>query len=318
MMDPFCDLALSQVPRILGLGDRDRRSKTFGCFDRYYWHYRLLDFPNARFQEAALLLALLYGEDFPANIYHGKEKLLEWLQGTVGFWLGIRNGDGSVDEAYPYERSFCATAFSAYAVTESLLLLDWEAPPTVERTADWLAKNENRTVSNQMAASAIALYNFYLLTGDVKYRSAAQDKVEALLQSQGETGCFPEYGGYDVGYQSVSLSLLAKYYLKAQDSALLGPMKKAVEFLEGKVGEDGNYDREGTSRRTQFLYPHGLEVMKSEVIARLLRGLKANRVINPGWLDDRYVIQLTTDYLQTYLEARRAHDQRQADCAQTL
>lgn len=80
-----------------------------------------------------------------------------------------------------------------------------------------------------------------------------------------------------------------------------------------RVQEDGSYDLGGTSRQTQFLYPFGLAVINSDVVRRLLNGLNANRIIHPGWLDDRYVIQLTTNYLQTYLKLYHADDNDQVD-----
>ena len=37
-------------------------------------------------------------------------------------------------------------------------------------------------------------------------------KLERILQLQSEEGWFPEYGGADIGYLSVSLDMLAEYY----------------------------------------------------------------------------------------------------------
>ena len=312
-MEHFRDLALGQAPRILGLGDRQKGSATFGCFDRAYWHYRFLDFPNARFQEAVLLLALLWHENFPGNIYFANKKILEWADAAIHFWFKSRNRDGSVAEAYPFERSFCATCFTTFAITESLLLLDRRAPASLEITANWLARNNSPAVANQMAVAAIALDNCYRLTGVEQYRTAAQAKIETLLKSQDAAGYFPEYGGYDVGYSSITLSCLAHYQRKTRAANLLPAMQHAARFLEARVREDGTYSIEGTSRQTQFLYPYGLVVLRSDVARRLTNGLRANRVISPAWLDDRYIIQLTTDYLLAYLELYHADDYRQVD-----
>ena len=76
----YKEIVLSQTPRILGLGDRNESSKTFGCFDRYYWHYKLLDISNARFQESTLLLALLYCNNFNKNI---NEENIECFEADV-------------------------------------------------------------------------------------------------------------------------------------------------------------------------------------------------------------------------------------------
>ena len=134
-------LALGQIPRILGLGDRDERSETFGCFDRYHWHYKLLDMPNARFQEVALLLALLYKNRFKGNIFYNKKKTLAWTIGAIDYWATISNKDGSVNEVYPNERSFCGTSFSAYAISEAIITLQLGKKYDLEPTGNWLKRH---------------------------------------------------------------------------------------------------------------------------------------------------------------------------------
>lgn len=305
----YADITLTQVPRILGFGDRNKDSSTYGCFDRYYWHYKLIDIPNARFQEAVLLLALLYKYDFPGNIYYQRANIKDWIQAGIDFWARSRNRDGSLNEIYPYERSFCATSFSTYAVTEAIIILkDNLSPPSLQKTGVWLSNNDNFEVSNQMAESALALHNIFLLTGKNEFQVAAREKVAWLVDNQDFEGFFPEYGDYDVGYLSLTLSCLARYYLKTGVENLVLPMKKAVRFLEERIRENGSFDIEGTSRRTQYIYPYGLRVLKSEAVRRHLLGLRENKIINPAWLDDRYVVPLAIDYLQTYLEKRDVDD----------
>jgi hypothetical protein len=297
-VSPYWALACAQLPRILGLGDRARGSRTFGCFDRNYWKYGLLDFPNARFQEAVALLALLYRHPGSGNLIAGRAVVLEWIQGAAAFWSERRNRDGSVSEVYPGERCFCATAFSFAAVTEAFLSLGFDPDPRWASTAAWLAGRDNREASNQSAASARALFNWFLLSGDVHAREAARERMDALLRRQDAAGSFPEYGGADLGYHTVTLSELMRYQRRAKDDALVPGLRRAVAFVEAGVGPDGRYDAAAGSRRTQFLYPYGLAVLGSDVVARHQRGLAADRVIHPGWLDDRYVIQMATDFLE--------------------
>ena len=46
-------------------------SPTYGCFDRAYWHYRMIDFPCGMSQEFVLPLALVWSmPDLPGNVYH--------------------------------------------------------------------------------------------------------------------------------------------------------------------------------------------------------------------------------------------------------
>lgn len=288
----FAQKALSQLERILGLCDREPTSKTYGCCDRNYWHYRLLDLPNARLQEVCWFLAA-HDQTSP--------KLIQWAQGMIDFWVAHQNSDGSVNEVYPFERSFCATSFSTLAVTESLLLqedlhIDFDA---LLKTGRWLADHHNTPVFNQEAASLVALHNIAQLTGDKTISAQVTKRKSQLIMLQDASGYFPEYGGMDIGYLTISLGLLALYSEKTQDAEIIAACEKAARFLEPRINEDGRYDNNQTSRRTQYLYPYGLAVFAPNILARLQTGLEQNRVINPQWMDDRYCIALATDYLLT-------------------
>lgn len=306
--DIYKKIVLSQVPRILGFGDRAQHSRTFGCFDRYYWHYKLIDFPNARFQEVVLLLALLYKENFEGNIYSANDRILEWILGAMEFWIQNRNRNGSVNEAYPYECSFCATSFTTYAIAEGLISVDSDYFVDLEQTGNWLSRNNNIEVSNQMAAAILALYNIALITGKKKYLAASKEKLTQVIEHQTIEGFYPEYDGPDIGYHTLTLSCLAKYYKKSQDASVLDSLKRAAKWAEEIITDNGSFDYSNTTRKTQFLYPHGFAILRSDVVNRHIKGLERNEILNPGWLDDRYVIPLTTDYLQTYLELKNADD----------
>ena len=56
---------IEQIPRLIGLLNRNPLSVNYGCFDRDYWQYKIVDFPCCRKQEAVLTLALLYTFDNP-------------------------------------------------------------------------------------------------------------------------------------------------------------------------------------------------------------------------------------------------------------
>ena len=50
-------------PKILTLQDRNAHSPTYGCFDRNFWHYKIIDFPSGMAAEFVwpLALALVVG-----------------------------------------------------------------------------------------------------------------------------------------------------------------------------------------------------------------------------------------------------------------
>src|SRR4029078_21578 len=54
----FGRAALDLIPKILTLQDRNAHSPTYGCFDRNFWHYKIIDFPSGILQEAVCVPAL--------------------------------------------------------------------------------------------------------------------------------------------------------------------------------------------------------------------------------------------------------------------
>ncbi|MBN2328373.1 MAG: hypothetical protein JXR73_14605 [Candidatus Omnitrophica bacterium] len=297
----YGDIALSQSYRILGLGDRESQSLSYGCFDRCYWHYRQTDFVNARFQEASQFLALLHNYPHPQNRFYQQPKIYEWAAQAVQFWTKIQRRDGSFDEYWPYERSFCVTSFTLYAAAETCRLLKCPAPKdSMHKAANWLLARDNPIVMNQMAASAVALRIAGELLENEAILKGAEKRIHFILSHQHPTGYFEEYGGADIGYQTISLSCLAQYYLHTRDADVLEGARRGFRFLDDKIDEKGSYDFQNTSRRTQYFYPFGFRVFEEwDLLGRHKNGLQKNEAINPSWFDDRYCLPLAIDYLQT-------------------
>lgn len=297
----FSVIALSQVPRILGLCDRNPQSPHQGCFDRLYWNYRITDFPSMWMQSGCLLLALLFTQRFAGNEFFDKYKVGEWARKSIEYWAKSLHTDGSGDEMYPYERSYCATAFSACAVAESLMLIDAPIPRIIEVTGTWLSRQPQPQATNQLAAACLAVHNIAVLLKDPILGRSAQRMAFSLLKSQTAEGIFVEYGGCDIGYLSITLGLLARLHQKTGEDHWMVAARRVIGFLEDKIHEDGTYDSRASSRKTQYLYPFGFAYFGSGILDRIIHGLKGNRILNPAWLDDRYTIPMTTDYLETYL-----------------
>lgn len=312
----FSDVVLLTAPRILGLMDRDPESTTYGCCERYYWHYKLHDFANARFQEITNLLALLYSYAFNGNIYHGNKQILNWSLAAAAYWTKIQYSDGSVAELYPYERSFCATAFSTLAVCEALLeLLETDECETVrrylqtnrlsvalERAAGFLCRNVGFKVANQAAAAATAIHCVGVLAGRKELEQEASQIASEVLRIQCEQGFFSEYGGFDLGYSTITAGVLATYQARGGKapgvaSALADVAAKAREHID----DHGNYGCAFMSRNTSYIFSHGLTSHGRDVLVRIEAGLAANSVVSPLWMDDRYCIGLALDYLKTHI-----------------
>jgi hypothetical protein len=109
--DLFAREALSQIPKILTLLDRNPNSPTYGCFDRNFWHYRMIDFPSGMAQEFVLPLALVYKLDISGNQYFNQPAIKEWVAAGILFAAASAHPDGSCDDYFPFERAGGAAAF---------------------------------------------------------------------------------------------------------------------------------------------------------------------------------------------------------------
>jgi len=301
----FFKIVEISLPRILGLCDRNFLSKTYGCFDRNYWHVKILDFPNIRFQEAALVLALIYKNKIIDNFFQ-KEKIRLFAVGAVNFAFSRQNKDGSFNEGYPFDRSFAATSFAGYALTQTIMLLEldgWE--DNIIKLGSWLSRNNHPEVSNQMAGAANALYNIYLITNNKIYKKASQNKIHILYKNKTNNQFLPEYGGADIGYLSIALSNLSDLWKKSKDDLIYQIANDSAVFINNHLDEFGRFDWKKMSRKTQYVYPYGFTVLKIyEVVMKLANGLKQNLILNPLWMDDRYCIPFALDYLMAVLQLR--------------
>lgn len=263
--DWYCHEAVRSLPRILLMVDRNPLSRTYGCFDREYWHYRTVDFPCGMSQEFCLPLALVYRHPFPGNPYYRAPRLAGLTEAAIDFARMSSHKDGSCDDYFPFERALGALVFSTYAMAESYHVLELDRPDLLEFFAlrgDWLRRhNETGQLANHQALAALALYNVFLLTGETRFRTASDEFRDLTLSWQHEEGWFQEYEGADPGYQTCTISFLAKLYRKSGSESLLKPLERAVRFAAHFQHPDGCYGGEYGSRNTYHFYPHGFEVM---------------------------------------------------------
>lgn len=294
------------IPRILGFINRNNCSSTYGCSERTYWHYKLKDFTNIRFQEACLLLTLLYKNQFPENILFNKKWTLNLIKAIIDYSLKIQNKDGSFNEVYPYERSFCASSFFTVALTETLLSLSElknnKIISCLIKTGDWLNANQNENVVNQQIAATLALFNISALTDLKEYNVTAKKRYKKIISDFNKKGFFNEYDGLDIGYTSISLGLLKLMIQRKyiQEEKCFNSM---LETIDKATNESGNFDYKKYSRKTNYLYIYGLLKNKT-LINKITIGVKNNKIPNPLWMDDRYLIPFLTDYLLAYIEVK--------------
>jgi hypothetical protein len=267
---PYLEAALQAVPRILLMLDRNPFSRTYGCFDREYWHYRTMDFPCGMNEEFVLVLAEAWRAEHPGNRFHRNERVAELIRAALGFSQKSAHADGSCDDYFPHEKALGATTFSLYAMAESASILGLQDDALLSflaRRGRWLMHHEETgKLSNHQALAALALETLHRLLGGKEFRSASEMYLERALSWQHGEGWFQEYEGADPGYQSCSISFLA--YLRAKRGndlpRLSAALNRAVDFAWHFAHPDGSYAGEYGSRNTYHFYPHGFELLAAE------------------------------------------------------
>src|SRR5438094_607476 len=159
--DLFARESLAQIPKILTLQDRNPHSPTYGCFDRNFWHYKIIDFPSGMAGEFVWPLALAMTCDAPGNPFFKNETLREWIVAGIRYAARSAHADGACDDYFPFEKAGGAAAFSLLACVESYSLLglrDEEILKFFHRRANWLAHhNESGRLTNHQALIVLCL-----------------------------------------------------------------------------------------------------------------------------------------------------------------
>ncbi|HVG20712.1 MAG TPA: hypothetical protein VNI02_16805, partial [Blastocatellia bacterium] len=230
----FAREALAQVPKILTLLDRNPHSPTYGCFDRNFWHYKMIDFPSGMAQEFVWPLALAYAADAPGNPYYRQPCIKEWVEAGIRYAASSAHGDGSCDDYFPYERAAGAAAFSLLACVESYDLLGMRNDSALrffERRADWLARHhESGRLSNHQALIALCLQSLSRLMQSGRWDRAKELRIDRVLKWQSEEGWFQEYEGCDPGYHTLTVSCLARLYQSNPTARLKEALARAVRL----------------------------------------------------------------------------------------
>jgi hypothetical protein len=304
----FAREALAQIPKILTLLDRNPHSPTYGCFDRSFWHYKMIDFPSGMSQEFVWPLALAHSTDAPNNPYYQRPVIRDWVEAGILYAAHSAHVDGSCDDYFPYERAGGAAAFSLLACIESYNLLEIKNDAALrffEKRADWLAHHhESGTLSNHQALIALCLESLSRLLQSSRWDEAKELRIERVLSWQNEEGWFQEYEGCDPGYHTLTVSCLARLYELTPTPKLKDALARAVRLAAEFIHPDGTYGGEYGSRNTYNFFPHGFELVGAWMPEALgindcfLRGL--SRGLAPCYGDDHIIGHHTWNYLLAY------------------
>lgn len=251
VMDYITAMAVSSRD-LIELADRDRLSPTYGCFYYPYWRSKSSDYVNARCQEVAYTLALIYKNDYPGINCRGYREIKDLAVAAALYWASLQHPDGSFDEWYAGEHGLAATAFSGFAMSRAFALLKDELSPenksilenVLFRAAQWLCRHDDLDKINHEAVAAAALYGIGDVLGEKEFFQAAEKKVSLVLELQTEEGWFPELGGVDTGYSFLTVEYLSQCYLFSREERLKESLEKALDFLSFFVHPDLTTGRE--------------------------------------------------------------------------
>jgi hypothetical protein len=270
--------------RVLSDQDRDPSSPTYGCFDRRYWAWKLVDFPEATFQRHVYPLALLLQD--PASRLHNRTDVMDAIRSGLQFAISIQHANGSFDQAFPFEQSWGATAFllqpmiAAFEAVRPCLGGDADRiAARLTASAAFLRRHRERhgLITNHLAGGAHSLYAAGRTFTDAAATDAADALMAEVLSSQSPEGWFPEYGGADPGYQTLCLYYLAEIAAWKPSASLSGALDRSLEFLQWFVHPDGTLGGVYGSRRTRLAYLGGFALLASEfpLAASISEGLSA-------------------------------------------
>jgi hypothetical protein len=305
MKDLFARDAIAQIPKILTLMDRNPHSPTYGCCDRNFWQYKIIDFPSGMAQEFVLPLALAFQTDIPDNPFYQQPAIRDWVEAGILYSARSAHADGSCDDYFPFERAGGAAAFSLLAGLESYKLLNLDNPVAMRffrKRADWLAHHqESGKLTNHQALIVLCLELLAKLLNTSRWDRERVQRLDQVLSWQNPEGWFQEYEGCDPGYHTLTISCLAWIHELRPDPRIREALGKAVELAAQFIHPDGSYGGEYASRNTYNFFPHGFELVGRwlpdalRINDQFLVGL--NNGLAPCYTDDHIIGHHTWNYL---------------------
>ena len=300
---------------LISMQDRDATSLTYGCFDRRYWAWKLVDIPEATYQRNVWPLAWLLEHGKSSALKHADQLKRSIIAGLL-YAKRIQNQDGSFNQAYPMERSYGATAFlllpmlRAYRVVKPNL--NREVSHSLEicfrRAADYLCKSREMHgwITNHLAGAVVSLFESYQSMHDRRYLEKSKEILKDILDNQSDEGWFPEYGGADPGYQTLCIYYLAQIYQRWPEERLEQKIILALDFLSYFVHPDGSFGGEYGSRRTQVYYPGGIALLAKKfphayaINEFMLKSLSSDKTITLNQIDMGNLAPLLSNYILTH------------------
>jgi len=285
------------VNKLLTNLDRDKHSPTYGSFDRNHWHYKIRDFSSSILQQSSLSLALVYANNFQGNKYFNNEKVKELAIAGIIYWTKIQHNNGSFSEYWHNEKSIPATAFTLSAICETCTILKIKNKKVfkcIRKATNFLIKNCEDGALNQEMTSITAIAHSGELLSDELIKIKAQKKFDSLLSKQDSEGWFSEYCGVDIGYLTVTLDYLIRYFNITNNKKAITSATNIIEFIKYFVHPDNTIGGEYGTRNTEYFLPYGFEFMQrfNPIAGRIIKKIMTNINNNNSNLcfDERYYL----------------------------
>lgn len=326
--NPYYEQLCTNLPRILALFDADRTSKSYGMGDRYHWAWGLIDFGNGTFQGAANGLARLWTSGlWPYTT--SNENFHVRIDAIFEAAKHLTQKDGSLEEAFPREGSYCVTALVAFDLLCAIDLLNEEI--TLDKKLRWRAivapminylirsDETHALISNHLATAVAALIRWHKLTGENVAEQKAVIQLNKILRNQSEEGWFMEYEGADPGYQSLCTCYLADIHQQRPDLDLLEPLSRSLKFLWHFAHPDGSFGGIYGSRCTRFYYPSGITALAQEIpeaaaLAEFMESsISQQKIVNLSAIDEPNLIPMFNSYAwaaATKVEVKLAYEEK--------
>jgi hypothetical protein len=277
----------------------DPQSPQHGSMDREFWNYRTTrGFSSAPLQHAmgAYALASVMTTDFEQATFASTAEHL------ATFWVGTRNTNGSANEWFRNEQSYCATAMGLHALTETATVLratSWfgRLQPLLGAAASsarWLQRRSNPLAMNQDVASVSARWSLGTLLGDTTLCESSAHDLGNVLKVAEKHGHLLESGGFDIGYTLLTLDLLVAAHMNGLEST-----KNLAEILcdrlIGVVSRSGDFPFVLGSRGTSHRFFGGLHYfarsadLAAHLVSRLREDHLEQQAVHSQEYDDRYL-----------------------------
>ncbi len=303
------------LPHLLSFYDLDPYSPTRGYGDRYFWGWKLKDFNNGIFQGGAYALAIFR----QLRCLPNKEKALDVIRYIFEAAGHMQHGNGSVDEAFPYEYAFSVTSTLAFDLLYAYELIEDDISPDeryryrtmIVRMVNFISKNleTHGFISNHLATAAAAIEKCHRMFDTSN--ETGKKILDIIMKKQSPDGWYLEYEGPDPGYQTLCTYYLACIWKMTGDGKLLKSLEKSINYLSFFIHPDGTIGGEYGSRNTELYYPGGIEMLAGElplakaISNRMYDSISKGNSVSLQSIDPGNFVPLIENHLVAYLSSEK-------------